>query len=125
MASVPNTSPFTLQNVTAVVGGTSLSLLNFRNYTEPSNAISVSPTSYNFPKAGGTTSFTVTATGAWTASWADGTYFLSSKMSASGSTTFTISCQTNNEGVILIDSFTLVLTADPSKTATINITQAK
>jgi hypothetical protein len=144
MASVPNTTNFSLLDVKNVLGcafnqntcfsyavdayfdptykGSKNSLMNFRNYTEP--YISCSPTSsiwhYNGTIYYGSTSTTVSyAKGTYTYSWSVGTHFSYSK---SGDV-FTITCNGSNySGTVWTDSLTFHLSVG-SLTAVFSVTQ--
>ena len=143
MASVPNTTTFTEQDVKNVISVSSLvdmftyapdayfdpsykgsknNLLNFRNYTEP--YIFCSPTSsiwhYNGTIYYGSNIVTVSyAKGTYTYSWATGTYFSYSKVGD----VFTITCNSSNtSGSVRTDQLTFHLSTG-GLTATFSVTQ--
>lgn len=135
MATVPNTTTFTLQDVINVVGGASLSdafanatdarfdpsykgsknnLLNFRNYdtTRGAATLSISPGSHN-----GTGSFTLTVTASAGNTW------IASAGSSGGWISFTGSYSQTGSG-----SFTVNVAARPTggsaTTGSISVTSA-
>lgn len=139
MASVPNTTTFTLQDVINVVGGTSLgaaftnsvdayfdstyngsknNLLNFRNYIEV--YINCSPTSCRFhynKVAIDNPTTTVSYTTTYSYAWTTGSHFTYSKSGDS----FTITCNANNtSGGSWSDTLTFT---QGTLTATFGVTQ--